>query len=52
MNGSIQRSHFSLRLGDVSPEVRCTLWKHVLTSFVVSGGVLTCCVGLLWWLVG
>lgn len=52
MNGVIQRSHLSLRLGDVSPEVRRTLWKHAVAGLVVAGGTLTCCVGLFWWLVG
>lgn len=52
MNGVTQRSHLSLRLGDVSPEVRKSLWKHALASFLVTTGTVVACAVVVWWLVG
>lgn len=52
MNGEVHRSHFSLRLGDVSPEVRRGLWKHALASLAVAGGVVMACILTVWLVTG
>lgn len=52
MNGVVQRSHFSLRIKDVSPQVRQGLWKHAVFSLLMAATFVAGCIGLATWLIG
>lgn len=50
MNG--HQSVWRLGLQHLSPKDRANSWKPFLLSFLVTGGVLTVCMAVIYWAVG